>query len=128
MAVFRKEKGFGGSALGEPPKTTPSDIMAFFEKLHTGKLAKQENTFRMLEILKRQTLNKKLPKYLPKEVSSAHKTGEIGFFSHDAGIVFREGGDYIIAVLSESDHPSGAEERIAEISRAVFKYFEGSGE
>lgn len=120
---FLKENAFYESSIGEPPKTTASDILSFFEKLYNGQMANEENTQKMIELLKRQERNSKLPKYLPKDVSIGHKTGEIDFLSHDAGIVFSKSGDYIIVVLSQTDSPKGAEERTAKISEAVYKYF-----
>ena len=57
------------------------------------------------------------------EISIAHKTGEIGYFTHDAGIVFSNKGDYIIVVLTESDFPLATEEQIADISKSVNEYF-----
>lgn len=122
---FIVKNGFNESMVGESPKTTSYDIALFFEKLYKGQLANTENTSKMIELLKKQTLNNKLPKYLPGKTSIAHKTGEIDFLSHDAGIIFSEKGDYIIVILSESDSPKGAEERIAQISAAVFNYFNG---
>lgn len=120
---FLEQHQFSESMLGEPPKTTAYDTALFFEKLYKGELGSAENTQKMLELLKKQTLNGKLPKYLPTSVTVAHKTGEIDFLTHDAGIVFSPSGDYIIVVLSESDSLKGAEERIAQISLAVYKYF-----
>lgn len=107
----------------DPPYTTASDMVMFMEKLYKGELANSENSTKMVELLKRQKLNKKLPKYLPKNTVIGHKTGEIGWFSHDAGIVFSEKGDYIIAVLTETSSPPGAEDRIAQVSKGVFEYF-----
>lgn len=108
---------------GESPTTTPYDVALFFEKLYKGNLANVELTQKMLNLLKKQQLNNKLAKYLPEEVSVAHKTGEIGWFSHDGGIIFANNGDYIIVVLSETESPKGAEDRIANLSKAVFDYF-----
>ncbi len=127
VKTFLKENNFNESFLGEPPKTTAYDIATFLEKLYKGELGSQKNTQKMIDILKKQTINSKLPKYLPQEVSIAHKTGEIGYFTHDAGIVFSNRGDYVIVVMSESDSPSEAEERIANVSKAVFDYFEKGG-
>lgn len=124
VSALLKEQNFDESFLDNPPTTTAFDVATFFEKLYWGKLANQAGTEEMLNILKEQTLNEKLPKYLPEEVTVAHKTGEIRYFSHDAGIVFSSGGDYVIAVMSETDFPPGAEERIAGISQAVYQYFQ----
>lgn len=123
IETFLKEHNFSKSALGSPPKTTAYDIALFFEKLYKEQLANGDNTRKMIDLLKRQTLNNKLPKYLPQNVAIAHKTGEINYLSHDAGIIFTGKGDYIIAILSETDAPAGAEEQIAKVSAAVYKYF-----
>lgn len=122
---FLKQNNLNESIVGDLSKTTPYDIALFFEKLYKWQLANEGNTQKMIALLKRQTLNDKLPKYLPQNIPIAHKTGEIDYFSHDGGIVFGEKGDYIIVVLSESDYPPGAEERIAQISQAVYQYFAG---
>lgn len=126
VASFLIENGFNESKVGtngETPTTTPSDMALFFEKLYKGILVNKEYSQEMIDLLKAQTLNDKLPKYLPDSVGVAHKTGEIEYYSHDAGIVFTPKGDYIIVILSESDYPPGAEERIAQISKAVYDYF-----
>jgi beta-lactamase class A len=126
VAKFLQGSGFKESVVGvegDSPKTTASDIGQFLEKLYKGELGSPENTQKMLNFLKAQKLNDKLPKYLPKGTVIAHKTGEIDTLSHDGGIVFTEKGDYIIVVLSESNYPPGAEERIALISKSVFDYF-----
>lgn len=123
VKAFLEKNNFRQSFVGEPPNTTASDIALFYEKLYKGKLVSQESSQKMIDLLKKQTLNDKLPKNLPKDVAIAHKTAEIGYLSHDAGIVFSPKGDYIIVVFSESDFPPGAEERIAQISKAVYDYF-----
>ncbi len=131
VATFLKQNGFGESTVGTNgglPKSTPSDIALFFEKLYKGKLANEQYTNQMIDLLKKQQLNDKLPKYLPQDAIIAHKTGEIDYFTHDAGIIFSDKGDYIIAIMSESDSPSGAEDRIAQVSKAVYDYFTKGGE
>lgn len=123
LKVFLEQNGFNKSSVGTPPKTTTTDMGLFFEKLYKGELTDQEASKKMIEILKKQKLNDGLPKNLPKEIQIAHKTGDIGWFKHDAGIVFAPNGDYIIVVMSESNSPSGAQERIANISKTVYDYF-----
>lgn len=123
---FLKTNGFTASSIGkddEVPKSTASDIALFLEKLYKGELADQINTAEMLDILKAQTFNGGLPKYLPEGVILGNKTGDIGWFKHDAGIIFSEKGDYLIVIMSESESPAGAQERIALISKAVYEYF-----
>lgn len=127
VSLIRKyiiDNQFSESNVGEDlPTSTASDIKDFFEKLYSETLADKEPTDQMLLLLKQQKLNNKLPKYLPDDVIVAHKTGELDSFTHDAGIVYTPKGDYIIVVLSDSDAPGKAEEKIAEFSRDVYEYF-----
>ncbi len=127
VKAFLQREGFNESIVGTDggfPTSTPSDIALFFEKLYKGELANPQDTSKMLDLLKKQKLNDKLPKYLPSEAIVAHKTGEIDFFTHDGGIVYGPKSDYIIVVLSKSDLPAAAEERIADISKKIYDYFE----
>lgn len=123
ITKFLKDNGFNESEIGEPPKTTPADVALFFDKLYKGELVDKESSDKMLDLLKKQQLNDGLPKYFPDTTVVAHKTGDIGWFKHDAGIIFSGKGDYIIVVLSESDSPPGAQERIAQVSKVIWDYF-----
>lgn len=147
VADFLRTNGFNESFVGsdnDSPKSTPADIALFFEKLYKSEFTNQQYTNKMIDLLKNQQLNDGLPKYLPENVSIANKTGDIGWFKHDAGIVYLQNkepvplqdkkdspemdkeikGDYLIVVMSESDYPLGAQERIANISKAVYDYFQ----
>lgn len=123
---FLEENGFNESKVdldGSPPQTTAADIALFFEELYKGQLTDIADTEKMLSLLKAQKLNKKLPKYLPQDIVIAHKTGELDTYSHDAGIVYTPKGDYVIAILTDSNYPPEAEDRIGKISKAVYEYF-----
>ncbi len=111
-----------GTASGSPV-ITAYDTTLFFNKLYNGEFSNPQNTDKMLALLKGQVLNEKLPKNLPINTIIAHKTGELDGFSHDAGIIYSPSADYIIVVLSKSTNPLGANERIANISKAVYDYF-----
>lgn len=127
VSAFLKNSSFNESKVGikgELPTTTASDIALFYEKLYRGQLANQESTKEMLNFLKNQRLNNKLPWYLPRGTIMVHKTGELEQFNHDTGIVYTPSGDYIIVVLGESKDRFGTEEKIAKISKLVYDYFE----
>lgn len=123
VSRYLADAGFSSSRLGEPPISTPSDIASFLEKLYREKLADAANTQEMISLLKKQTLNNKIPSELPEHTVVAHKTGELGEFSHDAGIVYTDKGDYIIVVMTQSASPAATEKTIGKISRAVYEYF-----
>lgn len=105
------------------PKTTAQDLLIFFEKVYKREGVTAYVSHQMIDLLLNQEINDRIPKYLPKEARVVHKTGEIDFAKHDAGIVFTPAGDYIIIVLSETDNPAAASERIANLSRDVYEYF-----
>ncbi len=123
ITAFLKEHNYTESRIGQPPQTTAADIANFLEDLYDGKLANANTTTTMIDLLKRQKLNNKLPKNLSAGTIIAHKTGELGPVTHDAGIVYTDKGAYIIVVMSESTLPSAAEDRIAIISKGVYDYF-----
>jgi beta-lactamase class A len=111
------------SSVGESPQTTAADVAVFFDQLYSGRLANAAGTSQMLTLLKSQTLNDKLPKYLPPGIVIAHKTGELDDVTHDAGIVYSPKATYIIVVLTQSGSPPDAQERISQVSQAVYNYF-----
>lgn len=126
VALFLNQYSLNDSHVGtngESPVTSAFDLVSFFEKLYNQELASKDLTQEMLSLLKAQTINTKLPKYLPKGTITAHKTGELDFLSHDAGIVYTEKGDYVIVVLTKTNSPADANEKIALISSNVFNYF-----
>ncbi len=123
ISSFMRAQGYEDSKLGQPPLTTPRDIAIFYEQLFNKTLIDETSSEQMLELLKKQRLNDRIPKYLPNNVSIAHKTGELDSFKHDAGIIY--GKDPILFIaLSESNSQAGAAERIAILARDVYQYFE----
>lgn len=129
VTSFLKANEFNESSVGlygSTPTTTAYDIALFFEKLYNAKLIDEEYSASMLQLLKTQKLNNKIPKYLPDNIPIAHKTGELDPYTHDAGIVYAPNGDYIIVILSKSNDPDLAEDKIANVSKAVYDYFENN--
>jgi beta-lactamase class A len=123
---FLKEYSFSHSSVGISggfPQTTALDIALFFEKLYNLELVSPQSSKEMLSLLKQQRLNQKIPKYLPKNTLVAHKTGEFGEYSHDAGIVYSPYGNYILVVLSKNSNQAEASEQIAVLSKKIFDYF-----
>ncbi len=119
-----KETGMSSSSFQMNPKTTAADMADLLDKIYKKEAGDSEISEKLIEVMSKGKLNDGLPKYLPYGVTVAHKTGEIDSFKHDAGIIYTPNGDYIIVILSDSWSPFGAEERIAQLSRAVFDYFD----
>ena len=123
---FLKQYNFSNSSFMSPPHTTASDIANYFELLYKGEIIDKEYSDKMLSILKGQTINDRIPKYLPEDTVIAHKTGELFGAKHDAGIVYSEKGDYIIVVMSNTKSEAIAAENIAKFSQDIYKYFESN--
>lgn len=119
---FMEEYGYDLSSL-DPPTTTASDIAHFYEQLYDKEIINRSFSEEMMELLKAQEWNDRIPKYLPKDTVIAHKTGELDDVKHDAGIVFTDKGDYIIVLLSQTPSQENAAEVEAKISKAVYDYF-----
>lgn len=79
--------------------TTARGIATFFGELLRGSLVSHEASARMLARLSRQRTVDRLPAALPAGVVIAHKTGNLGFATHDAGIVTGPGGAPIVLVV-----------------------------
>lgn len=127
VSQFLNDNDFNDSKIGtaiDNPKTSAKDIASFFDKLYHDQLNDSSDSVQMLDLLKKQQLNGKIPKYIPTQVEIAHKTGELDNVSHDAGIVYGPRSSYIIVVMSSTDNPSNADENIAQISKLVYDYFE----
>ena len=125
VTSFLKDFNLTESKVGTSeanPKTTAADVAKFYELLYSGKLANSKHTADMFEMLKAQKINRKMPKYLPTGTVLAHKTGELGTYSHDAGILYTPKGDYIIVILSDYGIPADSEEFISKITKSIYDF------
>ncbi|MDI6641093.1 MAG: class A beta-lactamase-related serine hydrolase [Elusimicrobiota bacterium] len=105
--------------------TTAKEIGLILEKIYRGKLVSKDASKEMLNVLLRQKINDRIPRYLPQEFSVAHKTGLLRGICHDAGIVFADKTDFIVCVLT-SDFKSTklAKRFIAEVAYKTYKCYE----
>lgn len=125
LSLFASNNGFDESEFGltNVPNTTASDVADFFQELYNGKLVNPSASEKMLDVLKLQQINDRIPKYLPDNITVAHKTGDIDNFSNDAGIVYTPKDNYVIVLLSRTNDPASAGEVMAKVSKAVYDYF-----
>ena len=72
----------------------------------------------MLHILLQQTLNQRLPRFLPYGVPFAHKTGTLSGIRNDAGILYANEKNHIaITVFSRWDAEAVSGDKVAEWER-----------
>ena len=121
--VLRGVEDIKAFELGLNNTTSAKDLLIIYEKLAKGKIINNESSAIMIDILKDQKYDDIIPKYLPKNIEVANKTGMITGVHHDSGIVFlKDGRKYVIVLLSKnmSDMESGTE-MMARISELIYK-------
>ena len=121
--ILRGVEDIKAFELGLNNTTSAKDLLIIYEKLAKGKIINNESSAIMIEILKDQKYDDIIPKYLPKNIEIANKTGMITGVHHDSGIVFlKDGKKYVIIILSKnmSDMESGTE-MMAKISELIYK-------
>ncbi|HEX4964831.1 MAG TPA: serine hydrolase [Thermoanaerobaculia bacterium] len=123
MKVLRGVEDEKAFKAGLNNTASARDLAILLTTLAQGDAFTPASTAKMIEILKAQELNEKIPAYLPKGTPIAHKTGDITGIHHDAAIVFPPGEQpYILVVLTRGfQDEKQANQVIAEISRTVWQ-------
>jgi len=110
--------------LGLSNSTTARDLMVIMKAIANGTAGTKTDCEAMLSILKDQQWNDMIPKYLPKDIEIAHKTGSITGVHHDAAIVYpRDGKAYVLVLLSKNlkDFDDGTD-KLAQISKTIYDF------
>lgn len=120
----RRMMDFKARSKGIENYTTCRDMTNLLAQIYKKELINETACETMLDFLKKQKINDRLPKYLPETVKVAHKTGLERNSVGDVGIVLNSH-DYVISVIV-ADFPSyrQAKEVIAKLSMHVYNVFE----
>jgi beta-lactamase class A len=104
--------------------TTARDLAIILRAIEEGRAAPAAATREMLGILLAQEFNEKIPAGLPRGTRVAHKTGEITAVSHDAAIVYPDGGKpYVLVVLTRGIADGEKSSKlIADLSEIVYRH------
>lgn len=124
MNVLRGVEDQKAYDLGLSNSTTARDLMVIMKAIASGEAGNKEDCKEMISILRDQKWNDMIPKYLPKNIKVAHKTGAITGVHHDAAIVdLPDGKSYILVLLSKNlkDWDLGTD-KLAKISETVYNY------
>ena len=123
----RKMMDFSQRGQGVDNFTSVADIVYLLEKIYKGELLSRQASEAMLAFLKAQKINDRIPRYLPQDLEIAHKTGLERGIVHDAGIVFRPDGDFIICVFTKGAKSFREAKRfIARLSLCAFAELRGT--
>ncbi len=125
-SLSRKIADFSARDNGLENYTTAEDMAFLLENIYRKSLVSKDASERCLRILKLSRMNDRIPKYLPVDVTIAHKTGLERGICHDAGIVFACKGNFLIVALTKhtNSNSSSSKEFIARIALLVYRYFE----
>ena len=115
----RKLFDMEGKAKGLENTVGARDIGLLLEKMYRGELVSEAASAQMLEILKSQKLNGKMPFYLHEHgIPIAHKTGEDDGITHDVGIVYTRK-PFVLCMLSNETDVTTYERLIQNIAREL---------
>ena len=101
--------------------TTVMDCGMGLERIYRSSCVSRRASQEMLELLLAQKKLYKIPAGLPEGTKSASKTGETSEVEHDAAIVYSDGANYIICIMSS--HCGAAPIYIRNLSKMVYEYF-----
>jgi beta-lactamase class A len=99
---------------------TARALGTYFDLLATRRLISPAASDRMLARLARQTINDRLPRDLPTDVTVAHKTGDLVGLIHDAGVIQAPDGPRIAVVLTSGGSDGAARDLIAKVGATVY--------
>lgn len=103
--------------------TSVRDCGLILEKIYNKDCIEKDFDIEMLDLLKQQTRDWKLPQGLPEGIEIAHKTGENSKIEADAGIVFSPACDYIICVSVTEYGAVKPRSEIGQLSKCVYDFF-----
>lgn len=102
--LARKIMDFSMRNRGVENYTSARDIAFLLEGLYKQRFFSSDLSRLGISFLLKQEVKDRLPRFLPKNCSIAHKTGLERGVVHDAGIIFTRKNAYIICVLVKNGH------------------------
>ncbi|MCO5176145.1 MAG: class A beta-lactamase-related serine hydrolase [Thermomicrobiales bacterium] len=102
--------------------TTPRELARLCEAIEQGVGLSAASRDDMLDIMKRQKFNDRIPAGVPEKTIVAHKTGSLKGVRNDAGIVYAPSGPYTVAIFSKrlGDESAGIQ-TMADLSKIVWE-------
>ena len=109
--------------------TTAKETLTLLEMLHKGELVSADASTAMLDHLKKCDDKEKFPRFLPKDVTVAHKTGSVKTARTDAGILTFSGGPVAVCVLTNDNEDTSwtadnaGNKLCADVAKAVVDHY-----
>jgi uncharacterized YceG family protein len=125
VTAFARSEGFEDTwVTPQNSITTPQDVADQLEQIAEGRAVSKQASAEMRSILLRQEINDRLPRFLPKGMRIAHKTGTVKGLTHDAGVVYTRQGPVVIVAMTEGVRgEAAAKYSIVRHGQLVVDYF-----
>jgi len=108
--------------------SSANSMNRLLELLYRGEVVQGESKDAVFDILHKQQLNQRLPRFLPPGVAFAHKTGTIGGHYNDAGIITVSENSHVIVTMFTGwdaaavwNKPEAQYQRVYEVESAMGK-------
>lgn len=99
---------------------SPRHMARLFEMIYKGEMLDRAACDAMLDILLKQTLNERLPRFLPHGTKVAHKTGTISGVRDDSGIIYAgENSHVIVSIFALWDSTPTLQDRFLSYERQI---------
>lgn len=110
---------------GQENYVSAESCAEILRQIYNESCVSQYASQKMIDLLKQQRVNDRIPAGLPEGTECAHKTGNLySICVADVGIVFSPGGDYILcAICNDPYSDEGAAEVIVSLSETVYNFF-----
>ncbi|NJP32013.1 serine hydrolase [Micromonospora thermarum] len=124
--LARKMLDTEAARRGEENYTSPDDVVSLLGAVWDADILAPPTRDLMINFMRRQTLNNKIPAALPPGVPVAHKTGDLPDASHDVGYYLIPGTEVAVAFLTGGPIATG-DEVVRRLARTVYDYLTTSG-
>lgn len=107
--------------------TSVEDCGKLLEMIYQGQLVSHLASRKMENLLLSQKVEYKIPDALPSDVTIANKTGEVTGVENDVSIIYSDGGDFILCIMSsDGGYQDTTVKNIHQIANTVYDYFNPS--
>ena len=109
-------------------RSTAREMGRLFTLMAREELVSREASRLMIELLERQQVNNRFPRYLPEGVRLAHKTGDgQPWIGNDAGILWVDDNPIVLVVFTGHHRGTGEEldDAVARVAATVAEHYAG---
>lgn len=98
---------------------SPVEIGSLLDRIYNKELISADVCEDIIDIMKQQQINHKIPHLLPEHVEIAHKTGEDSGITHDVGIIYSKK-PFILCFASNKTNVPQAEGALSNIAKLLY--------